>query len=1005
MRRVWLLLMSFFAVTPAIGSQPQAGPAAQAKDVAEKPGNLRVDIDYGGHTRPIDHVWFSPDGQQLISASGDMQDDTVRIWDVGTGEQRRVLHPNGLLRPFGFVTDLGHALAPDGKTMAIFQRVPKGANAGARLNDDTAIHFRSLVDGRFFRVLKNGPKDFVAAAAFSADGKRLAACSTFRECCIWDLAQETPVAHFKTSEVVGMDGLSAQRVAFSPDGNLLALYYGSDSEIYDLSAKKVLAKLPRARILGWAHDGKTLLVARLGIKDQVSARRKVGTVRLCELDGTVRLELKGTTGGGIVSADGARVVTRIGVFDAVTGKQLTAFARPIDRPMAVSADGKFIASISPDDGLDGGEVWLSGKIRINNDAWVPARQAGYFNRNEIRSPGAVHIWKTADGSPVHKLGTKTWLSGREGEAPAEPVRVGWSPDGQAITWAEGAKTFNFTEMQFGPPLDEADFPPLVKAGEPTLLDSEGRQVTAKGGDLVFRFGPKAPDRVRRVAQNEGELNLPWSVAGSPDKGRLVLVACSNQTLQIWDTKEVVLGNGVVLAGKVLLTFHVSGSDWIVWTKEGYYAASPGGERLIGWTSTSYPRDPTRAFFWINVRLDYYPGERLRKHLYRPDVIRQLLKTGDLRTALAAANDILKKDGIIVEDGVANFNNLLPPAAELRILDKKDLPRVKLKASAVAGVANQPVTSLRLLVDGRPLQGGNAQQTFGAGKNEAEALWDVTLPPGKHQLAVLARCPDSSSISNIVEVEVADPNKQAFLHVLAIGVNNYEEGTLKLEFATKDAVDLAAGFRKSSKDSLFNEVYGEVLVDARARKEAILKNLAEMRKKAKPNDLAVVYFAGHGVKEKDKFYLLPVEARTDNLAGTALSGDELRKALGEFPCQVLLMLDACHASAGLKNFRPAVDDITRHLTDDDCGVAVMCSAMAHEKALEKGGNGLFTRAVVDGLNRGEGVPYNTFDRRLYIHHLHAYVFDSVKHFSGDRQHPFLSLPWVVESFPVAQFGAK
>ena len=101
----------------------------------------------------------------------------------------------------------------------------------------------------------------------------------------------------------------------------------------------------------------------------------------------------------------------------------------------------------------------------------------------------------------------------------------------------------------------------------------------------------------------------------------------------------------------------------------------------------------------------------------------------------------------------------------------------------------------------------------------------------------------------------------------------------------------------------------------------------------------------------------MEAKTTDLAKTAVSGEELRKSLGEFPCQVLLILDTCHSSAGLKNFRPAVDDITRNLTDDDCGVAVMCAAMAHEKALEKSGNGLFTRAVVQALNRAEGVPYN------------------------------------------------
>ena len=186
---------------------------------------------------------------------------------------------------------------------------------------------------------------------------------------------------------------------------------------------------------------------------------------------------------------------------------------------------------------------------------------------------------------------------------------------------------------------------------------------------------------------------------------------------------------------------------------------------------------------------------------------------------------------------------------------------------------------------------------------------------------------------------------------------------------------------------------------------MLKRIEAVRKEAKENDLFIVFFAGHGVKDKEQFYLLTTEAQVGDLGKTALAGDELRRSLGEFPCQVLLLLDACHSVGALKNFRPAVDEATRTLTDDECGVAVLCSAMAQERALEQQGNGLFTRALVQALSHAEGVPYNRHDRRLYVHHLVTYVFDEVKELSGDRQHPFLSLPWVVESFPVAQFAVQ
>ena len=65
-----------------------------------------------------------------------------------------------------------------------------------------------------------------------------------------------------------------------------------------------------------------------------------------------------------------------------------------------------------------------------------------------------------------------------------------------------------------------------------------------------------------------------SVAVSPRPAcRYVLVGSADQTLTVYNPTT----------GKVLLTVFPSGADWIAWTPEGYYAATPGGERLMGWT--------------------------------------------------------------------------------------------------------------------------------------------------------------------------------------------------------------------------------------------------------------------------------------------------------------------------------------------------------------------------------------------------------------------------------------
>src|ERR1019366_8240090 len=375
---------------------------------------------------------------------------------------------------------------------------------------------------------------------------------------------------------------------------------------------------------------------------------------------------------------------------------------------------------------------------------------------------------------------------------------------------------------------------------------------------------------------------------------------------------------------------------------------------------------------------YHPVGRFRKLCYRPDVIKLVLEKGDVIAALKAAD---AARGTETRD--VKIDDVLPPKAVLTVLDQTKLPTVKLKGKAEASAKDQPITSLRLMMDGRVVPGKGTQAEFQAGKPKVEIEWTLELPEGEHQLAVLARGPDSSSTSPPIKLKHVDTKKLPTLHVLAIGINNYKDSSLDLKYAAPDAEALAAAFVKYCKGQPFQDVKTKVMLSAQATSPAILKELQNLRQTTQQQDLVVVFFGCHGVKQKKDYFLLTHEADTTDLAKSSLSGDELRKSLAEFKCQVLLMLDACH-SAGFGEGKklaklgpkPATDDVTRDLTDDDCGVAVMCAAMGHEKAEGQGGHGLFTQAVLDTLAKKPGVPFNQRNQRVYVHHLQSYVFDEV-----------------------------
>ncbi|KAH0559460.1 hypothetical protein GP486_004022, partial [Trichoglossum hirsutum] len=145
-----------------------------------------------GHSREVEAVIFSPDGQLLASASWD---NTVVLWDPVTGASRGTLK--------------GHS---DGVTAVAFS--PDGYLLASASLDNTVLLW-DPVTGTSCRTLK-GHSGGVTAVAFSPDGRLLASTSDDRTVMLWDPAAGTLRDTLKGHS----DGINA--VAFSPDGRLLA---------------------------------------------------------------------------------------------------------------------------------------------------------------------------------------------------------------------------------------------------------------------------------------------------------------------------------------------------------------------------------------------------------------------------------------------------------------------------------------------------------------------------------------------------------------------------------------------------------------------------------------------------------------------------------------------------------------------------------------------------------------------------------------------------------------
>jgi WD40 repeat protein len=978
--------------------------------------------DPGGHAAKPVYVEFTPDGKKLISAA---EDQTVQVWDVGTGERLRVIRPPvGLDGRGGLIgRGVGHPLVVDRQGERVAFCVQAKDDQG-RVVKTTFVC--SLATGQAQVLKRTGPRDF------APDGKTLAVAEG-QEVRLIDIATDKaalPPVRVKNA---------VHSLAFSPDGKTLAaIDGGAQVHLFDGATLKprpsrtVPGTGHGLQDVGWADD--QTLVCRsqsaeqaLVVLDAATGELKHSYPRDVLLEqhhkgaGDTLVDLRalpGTTKAFVRTANklpDGRGSNGSFVFDWATGEASKAYLHD-------STFGCGAGAVAPDLG-------------------VAAQGDG--ERNDII------LWDPRDGQAVRRL--RAAVRGTAGEY----WTMCWRPDGKAVVWEKlangadrGYAELDLTTLtlknwrtadQFakygrqvaalvrgdketaGPADDTRHLYPrgIVREwGALTLHDIKDKTFTVSGGpqpvaaekcwgvcgwDFTFVAGGRVVthpwgsswlqvfDSATGKCLHAKEVTQSYirSVAVSPrPECRYVLVGSADQTLTVFNPET----------GKVLLTVFPAGQDWIAWTPEGWYAATPGGERLMGWQVENGP-DRLATF---------YPAERFRKQLYRPDVIQLVLEKGSVEEALAAANAARKQGGGAAPDQATDVAKLLPPRATLDVTDRSRLAqgKVKLRATAEAAAPGQPVTALRLLVDGRPLPDGQGVLDLKDAKEKARADWEITLPPGPHELKVLARGRDTAGASAAVPLDVPLPVAgRPALHVIAVGIDAYPQKALRLTCAVADATGLARAFAEhcAGPGNLFGEAkVTPPLLDGDAKRGAVLAALKGARASVRPGDLLVFSFAGHGARHGKEFYLLTHDADPDKLAQTALSGEDLRLALADMPCQVLLLLDACHSAAGVRAF---IDEAARGLTDDETGVAVLCAAMGYEEAQERDGHGLFTRAVIGALSENAGVPFNRHDRRMYVLHLGAFVEDEVREWSKDAQHPFLIMPYVTESFPIRQVARQ
>lgn len=183
-----------------------------------------------------------------------------------------------------------------------------------------------------------------------------------------------------------------------------------------------------------------------------------------------------------------------------------------------------------------------------------------------------------------------------------------------------------------------------------------------------------------------------------------------------------------------------------------------------------------------------------------------------------------------------------------------------------------------------------------------------------------------------------------IHAVIVGISDYAYIN-DLNYCHKDALAFHE-FLLAESAHQERTAWVEVLTNAAATEENIIRSLTKMCETSTENDLAIFYFSGHGAKEGLTHYL------TAN--GDIMEFEGLKMLLRNCPARrKLLILDACHAAAvNDAIYFGAVSDLLYNQFNEGFTLISASAADQVSQEYDEKEMGYFTYYFLEGLRSGE-----------------------------------------------------
>jgi WD40 repeat protein len=849
---------------------------------------------------------LSSDGKLLATGSNDK---TVRLWDMATRKPIRTMDSGDIILSLAFSPNNKSLAVASGKTVQLWS-VPDGQMIGSLEGHTSMVDSvafspdgRMLVSGgtsdlsvkvwdlrsrTAIQTLK-GHKGFVENVFFTSDGRHIFSNSDSDQSYkIWDLDRGTA-----SQPVTDRDLERTPSAVLSPDGTVAAtaeLRKGScETRIRDALTgrqRQILLGSADCPRLAFSQDGKVVAgMIRypspgqdpIRLWDVATGQESPRPVGLSEETTAVAFSPDGSLLARASNDHTVKIWSLHGRTEVAT---LAGHSRQVEN-VAFSPDSKLLASV----GLDGiAVVWeVSSGKEFRKFAFQPAYSdniiggplaAAFSPDGKILAVGSdnddVQFWDLAADRKIDTIGTSPGL-GRMVSG------LAYTPDGRMLIEGSGRSPIQVWDMRTK---QQIATPTQQQPGVIFALSPDGSTAASSDGRSIEVLSLSSDHGVRVVSEHPTQGDIPALALSSDNrtlvtadaKGRIRIRDISNWTeRELGSTPDSIhtltfhpAGNILASAGQgprirlwdvrggreLCSVFSFPDGTWAVVDGVGRYDASNAGR--IKW------------LHWV-VNNEVIALDQLKERYYEPGLLAKLM--GANREPLRDVTTFAAVE-LYPEVGVT--------------APKPNDPKLGIHLRDRGGGIGKVVVT----INGKEIA-SDARAGVLAQGSQMDLTVDLSrqpfLKPGENNVVEVKAFDREGNLSSkgfAVPYRPAGTTPSGRLEFWAIiaGISDYAGPDLHLQYAAKDAEDMALALRIGA-EQLFGREQTHIIVltttgnpGTTLPTRANLQRAFEAARRAKPRDVLVVYLSGHGVTyggPDGDYYYLTQGATTGDLTDPAV----------------------------------------------------------------------------------------------------------------------------------------